>query len=206
MPRNSMIYVRYDFCILVALSLFVLPVSWVLGWAIAAGIHELFHIIAIRICRVKILSFGLVSSGAVIQTEAMPPLKEGLCALAGPVGGLISILFLRVMPQIAVCAVVQSVYNLIPVYPLDGGRAFRCLIALLAGEELTEKISKLTSITTIALIGVLSSGFAYRYQLGLMAVVFPVLPLVFVFSKNSLHYSRNNSTIIAHSFNSERTL
>lgn len=189
MLRNRIISVRYDFCILLALSLFLLPISWVVGWAIASCIHELFHILAIRICKVKILAVGLISTGAVIQTETMTPLQELFCSLAGPVGGLSAILFLRVMPQIAICAVVQSVFNLLPVYPLDGGRALKCFIALLAGDEMSQKISRLTSITTILLIGILCSGFAYRYQLGMLAVLFPVLPLVFVVCKNSLQCS-----------------
>lgn len=188
MHSNRFFYIRYDFCILLALSLFLLPISWVVGWALAAGIHELFHILAVRICRIKILSMGLVSSGAVIKTEAMTLQQECFCALAGPVGGLSAIFLLRVMPQLAICAVVQSLFNLLPVYPLDGGRALRCLIAQIAGESWSQKIAKRSSVITILVTFFLSFGLAYRYQLGLLAVIFPVLPLVLVVCKNSLQY------------------
>lgn len=61
------------------------------------------------------------------------------CAAAGPLG---SFLFARAMtffPEASVCALVQGIYNLLPVYPLDGGRIFRCTFSqpLNAGVEMT---------------------------------------------------------------------
>ena len=57
--------------------------------------------------------------------------EECLCALAGPVGGFLLLSMCRIYPELAVWGMFQSIYNLLPVYPLDGGRAVRCIALIL---------------------------------------------------------------------------
>lgn len=54
--------------------------------------------------------------------------KEALCALAGPVGSFSVVLLAEYFPEAALFGLVQGLYNLLPVYPLDGGRILRCLL------------------------------------------------------------------------------
>lgn len=110
-----------------ALLILVLPLKWVLAALAAAMIHEGCHIAAVSLCGEKIRGISLGAGGAVIETEPMSLWKEFLCILAGPAGGLAMLLLVRWFPRTALCAAIHSLYNLLPVYPLDGGRALRCV-------------------------------------------------------------------------------
>ncbi len=118
-------------CIFAALLLLVLPIQWVFAALLAGAFHELCHICAIYLCGGTIYRITMSGRGAVMDLEPLYREKELICALAGPIGGLFLLLFARLFPRTAVCAGVQSLYNLLPVYPLDGGRALRCGAMLL---------------------------------------------------------------------------
>ena len=91
-----------------------------------------------------------------METSPMTPGREALCALAGPLGSFLLLLLARHFPEAAVCGIVQGGYNLIPIYPLDGGRILRCL--------LPEKICRWTEIIFLAVLflfmGIISPKFA----------------------------------------------
>lgn len=118
-------------CILAALGILLLPLNWILAGLIAAGVHELCHLLAVVAMGGRIWEFRLCAGGAVMEATPMSTGRELLCVLAGPVGGILPVLFFRYIPRVAVCAVLQSAFNLLPVYPLDGGRAAGCLVELL---------------------------------------------------------------------------
>lgn len=198
--------VRPDFCLLIALSLFILPVQWIVGWVLAAAIHELSHILMLRILRIRILSLSLGAGGATITSEPMKPFQELLCALAGPVGGLSALLLLRLMPQVALSAAVQSLYNILPVYPLDGGRALKCAAACIFGEDNAKNVSKIVTIAVIFFLTAAGFLISYRYRLGLLPILFPAVTLTYSVYKNSLQCRENDSTISAYLSNSERTI
>lgn len=200
------ISVRTEFYFLAVLSLFLLPVKWVAGWIIAACIHELFHLLIIKLIGGKILSIHLCASGAVIATGPMESHQEALCAIAGPVGGLFALLMLRIAPQIALCAAIQSAYNFLPIYPLDGGRFVKCVIACFLGDEKAERISSVMSVIMIFLITASGLWLSVCYRLGILPVIFPSVPLICSAYKNSLQRRENNSTIALRVTNSERTL
>ena len=105
----------------------LLPLRWIICAFLAAAFHEYCHLLAVKLCggRVEALSVG--NRGAVLYADDMPVQKALICTLAGPMGSLFLVLFIRWIPRIALCALVQGIYNLIPIYPLDGGRAIRCI-------------------------------------------------------------------------------
>lgn len=170
------IHIQFGFLVIVALSLFVIPIQWVAGWLFAAILHELSHILAMQIMRIKIVSVTLKQSGAVIKTEAIMPYQELLCALCGPLGGFVTfILMRRLFPQTALCALVQAAYNLIPIYPLDGGRALRCAFACILGREHAKLLSNCISVACIVLVAAITIYILCQCDGKLIAVILIIL-------------------------------
>lgn len=118
-------------CIFGALALMILPLRWLLALMIAAAVHELFHCIALKVCGIPIHSVTIDFGGAVIETGEIAPGMETICALAGPVGSFSLLLLAQWMPLTALFGAVQGIYNLLPIYPMDGGRALRSLLELI---------------------------------------------------------------------------
>ncbi|MBQ3215407.1 MAG: hypothetical protein IJB11_04730 [Oscillospiraceae bacterium] len=109
--------------LLLALAILVLPLQWVVAAVAAAAFHELCHVLAVKACGGKIIRFRAGISGANMEAAGLSDGQIILCALAGPLGGLSLLLLVRWIPRIALCAAAQSLFNLMPLYPLDGGRA-----------------------------------------------------------------------------------
>lgn len=116
------------FFFLGSMALLVLPLRWVFGVFIAAMVHELFHCFAVIFCGGQVLSLSFGAFGAKIEATSMSAGREALCALAGPVGSFSMLLIARHFPEAALCGLIQGAYNLIPLYPMDGGRVLKFLL------------------------------------------------------------------------------
>ena len=110
---------------MLGLAILLLPLRVLLGIFLAAAVHELGHLAAMYILGVPVLGIVLRPGGARIEAGPMEPGEEILCALAGPVAGSLVIFAWKWFPELAVAGLVQTVFNLIPIYPLDGGRVAR---------------------------------------------------------------------------------
>lgn len=121
--------------LLLALGLLTVPLNWLAAFLVAAVVHELFHILALRLLGGRADSLRVGAGGAVLRVEGLSPGREVLCALAGPLGSLSLLPLCPRFPRLALCALVQAAFNLLPIRPLDGGRAVCCALALLIGEE-----------------------------------------------------------------------
>lgn len=118
-----------------AVCLMLLPVRWVIAVAAAGAVHEVCHILAIRLQRVRIHSLRIGLSGAVICTEPMNERQELLSAAAGPLGSLCMIALANLWPELAFCGLVHGLFNLFPLYPSDGGRILSCVLQLCCPER-----------------------------------------------------------------------
>lgn len=157
-------------CVLLALAVLVLPIRWILAAIAAAVWHELFHVATVYLCGGSISGLTIDGNGAVMDAHPMSKGRELICSLAGPLGGFLLLLFVRWIPRTAICAVFHSLYNILPIYPLDGGRALRCgaeLILPLKANQICAGIEK-GCLFLIVLLAVYAAVFL---KLGL----FPLL-------------------------------
>ncbi|MBR5023234.1 MAG: hypothetical protein IKY18_08645 [Oscillospiraceae bacterium] len=113
--------------IYIVLLLFLVPLKWLFAWVFAAGFHEICHWLAVRLCGGEIYSIMIGIGGAKMECGPMTKKKRLLAVLFGPLGGLLLVLFARWIPRVALCSWFLSLYNLLPLLQLDGGRALEIL-------------------------------------------------------------------------------
>ena len=178
------------FLLVLAISLLIIPLKWLLSWLFTALVHELFHYGALCICRSSVLSVTVGFGGARICTEPLSEWKECFCALAGPVGGLLLLVFAPVAPTLAVCAFFQSVYNLLPIYPMDGGRVLFSLIRQIYKATTAETVIKIWTWAILICIAAVCLWFAVSWGLGPIPIV--VAGILVFQNKKSLANSRTN--------------
>ncbi len=141
--------------------------------------HELAHSLVARINGIPVKSITLFIFGGIahIAREAARPSAEFKMAAAGPacslvLGGLFGLLWLfsrGVIEPIAAMAfwlarinVILAAFNLIPGFPLDGGRVFRSLLWHFTGDY---KRSTLVAVRV-------GQGVGYLFILGGILIVF----------------------------------
>ena len=111
-----------------AALLLLLPLDWVISAFTAALIHELCHIAALLLLGGKISSIRISVRGCILEAASLGDIASLGSILAGPAGSLALLLFSGVLPKIAVCGLFHGLYNLLPLLPLDGGRALQLLL------------------------------------------------------------------------------
>ena len=159
------VHIKSGFFVLMAFAFALIPFEWLSSWILATAIHELGHITSIRVRGHRIHGLDISLSGARILTDDLGR-DEWFCALAGPVFGLLLGLTIRNFPRLGICAIFQTCVNLLPIYPMDGGRVIRSVLCNIWTEEQANRILKiLACIVTLILIVLISrmkdTGLAY---------------------------------------------
>lgn len=160
---------------LLALAVLVLPLQWFVAIVLAALIHELCHYLAIRCCGGEILGISMDVCGAKLEVAGLSNGQELFCTLAGPAGGLALLLLVRWMPRTAICGAFQSLFNLLPIYPLDGGRALRCGMELILPMEQADRVCLWARRITVGLVIGLGVYGTVVLGLGLMPLLLGIV-------------------------------
>ena len=127
-------------------------------------LHEFGHILVARFFGVKTRDVTLFPIGGVANIERMPerPYQELLVAIAGPLVNLgiflgLSLLFSKELSdfdiakindtgtslaiRIAAANLILMIFNLLPAFPMDGGRVLRALLAMWTTKSKATKIA-----------------------------------------------------------------
>lgn len=160
-----------EFFLCLSFLLLIIPIKWLLSWLIAAGLHEIFHILALKLCGFQIHWVSIGAFGAKIETDAEYGIRPILCALAGPVAGFFLLLFVRKIPMIALCGLFQSLANLLPLYPLDGGRALRNLLVYFLSEDRVRTICVPVEMAVWIILLLLCIYGIFKLHLGILPLV-----------------------------------
>ena len=127
-------------------------VSFMLALFLSVTLHELGHSLVARRFGVKVRGIVLLPIGGVSEIEEMPeqPNREFLIALAGPATSVVLGLLLGsaslmlygraatfqttvtgglFIPNLARVNLLLALFNLLPGFPMDGGRIFRAVLA-----------------------------------------------------------------------------
>lgn len=115
---------------------FLLPLRWCARLALTVTVHELGHVAALILCGAQVCGLRMEGCGLVLRcTPPEGALRTVTAALAGPATGAGLFCILRGLGYIA-CAELSLLFscvNLLPVLPLDGGRALYAALSALAG-------------------------------------------------------------------------
>ena len=136
-----------------------------------AFIHELGHMLTGILLKLKPKSISLMPFGVRLTFETyeykkLVEIKKILIAIAGPLTNLIIFtitMFLHIDPNIKnlICYsnILIAIFNLIPLYPLDGGRFLKGVIRLkmneMEADEITNKISNILIVLLTAISSIL---------------------------------------------------
>lgn len=177
---------------------------------IFAIIHEIGHLIAgvllgMKPEKIEIMPYGIGISFKLtskdynrkIKCGNLLDLKKVIVAIAGPITNLLIIIVcynmkLELYTKLAIIYsnILLIVFNLLPIYPLDGGRILKGGLCIILGRYKSEKYINIISFIVIILLTMIASIFIYVAKN--ITIFFIIIFLWGLYIKQDLIYRRKN--------------
>lgn len=165
---------------------------------IYAVIHELGHLFWGLILKLKPEAFSITPFGLQISFKTEPNLyntkikngtklclKRMILAIAGPLTNFLIVFILMalnnvginvnniLLGEVAIYAnILIGIFNLIPIYPLDGGRILKEIISIRSGiKKSYYYINKISNITMICLMFISSILLLYIHNIAILIIL-----------------------------------
>lgn len=175
-----------------------------------AMIHELGHLIAGLAMGMRPEKMELKSSGVSISFKLTPKdynqkiikgnlleVKKIFVALAGPLTNLL-IIFIAINVEIDLFSNLMIIYanlllilfNLLPIYPLDGGRILEGILHIFFGKRNSEKYTNIFSFFVLILVTFVASIGVYYMEN--ISIFFITIFLWMLYLKEDMVYRKKN--------------
>lgn len=160
----------------------VVLINIIISCVLAIIAHEGFHALAARFCGVALFSVRPSPAGIRARLKGMPKSfkKQTFIFFAGSLGNfLLALVFYRgedFFHSLFEANLAIGIYNLLPMYPLDGAQIFMIVFYKLAGGARTFRLIKLLSLimkTVLAAAGIIQVLFLGNPSLLIAAVFLP---------------------------------
>jgi len=171
-----------------------------------ALIHELGHIFTGIILGLKPSSIEIMPFGLRVSFDIKPKnynkkvikgtiltVKKLIIAMMGPITNLVFVIiycmfdidFFGVSREFVVYAnILIGVFNMIPIYPLDGGRIIKNIIHIFYGRKDSYKFTNTISNITIILLTIISSvSILYLKNIAILLIILYLWALVIIENK-----------------------
>lgn len=176
---------------------------------IFAIIHEIGHLlvgllIGMKPEKIEIMPFGVSISFKINAKEYNKKIKKGnfleikkiIVAFAGPITNFIIILIASNLKIDLIKSMIIiytnfliMIFNLLPIYPLDGGRILKGILHIIFGKRKAEKYINIISNITVIVITVISS-ILILYIHNIAIFLIDIFLLYLVIKENSIYKKR----------------
>ena len=134
----------------------------------AMALHELAHAAAMLACGGRIRRLTLRFADLHMEAAGLGYRQEFFAALAGPLANLACGAAFRVCwPAFAAYSLILGLYNLLPVWPLDGGRMMGCLFLERLPPVRAERARMIVSACTCGLLLLIGAYWSLVRRAGL---------------------------------------
>lgn len=175
---------------------------------IFALIHELGHLLAGILCGMKPEKLEIKPYGVSVSFKLFPKdynikigqgnkleIKKIIVALAGPLTNLLIIIVSLNLPieiftklMIIYSNILITIFNLIPIYPLDGGRIVKSILHICYGKRKSEKYINNISFVSLIIVTFISSILIYMVEN--IAIFIIVIALWIMYIAEDIKYKR----------------
>ncbi len=183
LPKRRRFCLNKRFCITPGFTATICVMAWVditfCGlFLLSVLVHEVGHMIMIKVLKQSIYGIRLQAAGALICCDCTNYRAEWICALSGPVASfLLGLLTFWWCAELAVISICLGLGNLLPIYPLDGGRALRACLLLRLQPASVERILQAVTFAVCILLMMGASWVTIALQCGLWPIFCALLVL-----------------------------